>query len=86
MDNGSRELLFEIWRDTFNSRDWDGHCALYTDDVRWTFPPGSTVLEGIDATRSALEGFTTRYSDIQLGLGRVISVGQFASAESTYVT
>ena len=43
------------------------------------------MLEGIDATRAALEGFTTKYPDIQLSLGRVISVGQLASAEWTEV-
>ena len=73
--------FFKNWEQTFNDRDWDAHCAMYADDITFAVPPGPTVLNGQSELRGALEGFTTRFPDIQLSVKRVVADGDSVAAE-----
>ncbi len=73
--------FFAAWAQTFNNRDWDSHCALYEDDIRFAVPPGPTILNGRSELRKALEGFTTRFADIQLSLKNFVADENHVAAE-----
>ncbi len=78
---GTREILLQEWQRTFNDRDWDAHCALYTQDIVFSIPPGLTVLNGQVELRGALERFTTRYLDIRLTVRRASTEGDIRAVE-----
>jgi ketosteroid isomerase-like protein len=75
------DTLLNEWRATFNGRDWDAHCSLYTDDVHWTFPPGKAELHGRGETRAALERFASRYPDVQLTVERCTGSDEHLAVE-----
>ncbi len=73
--------FLNAWQQTFNDRDWDSHCDMYAEDVLFSIPPGPTVLNGRAAVRSALEGFTTTYADIQLTVRRSVDDSDLTAVE-----
>lgn len=70
--NSQINLLLQNWQQSFNDRDWDAHCSMFTEDTQWTFSPGTGTLSGQSDLRAALEKFTTVFADIQLSVIRAL--------------
>jgi hypothetical protein len=79
--NSERANFLAAWQTTFNDRDWDTHCAMYADDIVFSVFPGTTVLHGKTELRNALEGFTSRFPDIELTVQRSVTEGDTSAVQ-----
>jgi ketosteroid isomerase-like protein len=54
---------------------------MYADDIVFSVFPGTTVLHGQTEFRNALEGFTSRFPDIQLIVRRSVTNGDASAVQ-----